>query len=258
MKQMIPCESRIEGRARHVISTGFLILLVLLWQLLSMAVAKPFLLPAPADILKSLWENRAEIFLIHLPATLQVVVIGGALSVLSGALLAVWMDQSPWLMDALYPILTVTQTIPVMCLAPVLVLMFGYTVRMRVIVVILVNFFTVTVDLADGFAATRPERAELLTTFGADRVQQFFMLRFPTALPNLFTALKISVPWSVIGAAVAEWLGAPAGLGMYSRSCMMNLDAAGLLAPLIVLTAMALIMNAVLSLGEKRLMRWRA
>ena len=248
---------RITGMRRRFISIGFLILLVVCWELLSAGIGKPYILPSPSAVLGSLWENRREIFFTHLPATFTVVAAGGILAVLLGALFAVAMDWSPWLMQALYPILTVTQTIPVMCLAPVLVLWFGYTVRMRVIVVILVNFFTVTVDLSDGFRATREDRAELLCTFGADRLQEFWLLRMPTALPNLFTALKISVPWSVIGAAVAEWLGAPAGLGMYSRSCMMNLDAAGLLAPLMVLTALALFMNGILGLIEMRLMRWK-
>ncbi len=251
-------ENRITGRKRRVISMGFMILLVLLWELLSTLIDRPFLLPSPSAVFQSLWEHREEIFLTHLPATFGVVLAGGLLAVLLGAAFAVAMDWSPWLMRALYPLLTVTQTIPVMCLAPVLVLWFGYTFRMRAVVVILVNFFTVTVDLCDGFASTRKERTELMRTFGAGRLQQFTMLRMPTALPNLFTALKISVPWSVIGAAVAEWLGAPAGLGMYSRSCMLNLDAAGLLAPLMVLTAMALGMNAVLGLAERKLMRWKA
>ena len=259
-KRQTPAASdkRLTGLRRRAVSLGTLAGLLVLWQILSILIARPFLLPSPMAVLQSLLEHREEIFLTHLPATFGVVLAGGFLAVLLGAAFAVLMDWSPWLIQALYPLLTVTQTIPVMCLAPVLVLWFGYTFRMRVVVVILVNFFTVTVDLCDGFASTRQERTELLRTFGADRLQQFTLLRMPTALPYLFTALRISVPWSVIGAAVAEWLGAPAGLGMYSRSCMLNLDAAGLLAPLLVLTALALMMNAVLGKIEARLMKWRA
>ena len=163
-------ENRITGRKRRVISIGFLILLVLIWELLSALIARPFLLPSPSAVFQSLWEHREEIFLTHLPATFGVVLAGGLLAVLLGAAFAVAMDWSPWLMRALYPLLTVTQTIPVMCLAPVLVLWFGYTFRMRAVVVILVNFFTVTVDLCDGFASTRQERTELMRTFGAAAV----------------------------------------------------------------------------------------
>lgn len=242
---------------RSYLSTGFLLGLLVLWQLLSMWIGKKFLLPSPLDVLESLWKNRAEIFLVHLPATFRVVAAGGVLSVLFGALFAVAMDWSSRLRRALYPILTVSQTIPVVCLAPVLVLWFGYTDTMRVLVVILVNFFTVTVSLCDGFASTRPARMELLQTYGATRLQAFALLRLPTALPYFFTALHVTVPWSVIGAAVAEWLGAQAGLGTYSRSCMMRLDAAGLLAPLVVLTAFALLLNALLNFLEERILTWR-
>lgn len=234
-----------------------LALLLILWQLLSLRVGRSFLLPSPVDVGTSLWKNRVEIFTVHLPATLRVVAAGGILSILLGILFAVLMDWSSWLRRALYPILTVSQTIPVMCIAPVLVLWFGYTDKMRILVVILVNFFTVTVSLCDGFAATRLPRRELLQTYGASRLQEFFLLRMPTALPYFFTALHVTVPWSVIGAAVAEWLGAPAGLGTYSRTCMMSLDAAGLLAPLVLLTALALLLNALLGWAERRILTWR-
>lgn len=243
--------------SKHLLSTGFLLSLLVLWQILSLWIGRSFLLPSPLDVAASLWKNRTDIFTVHLPATLRVVAAGGILSVLLGALFAVTMDWSSRLRRALYPILTVSQTIPVMCIAPVLVLWFGYTDMMRIIVVILVNFFTVTVSLCDGFAATSPQRMELLQTYGASRLQIFLLLRMPTALPYFFTALHITVPWSVIGAAVAEWLGAPAGLGTYSRTCMMSLDAAGLLAPLVVLTAAALLLNALLERVEAKALTWR-
>lgn len=252
---------RLPGKSlpapKHLLSTGFLLSLLVLWQVLSLWIGRSFLLPSPVDVAASLWKNRTDIFTVHLPATLRVVAAGGILSVLLGALFAVAMDWSSRLRRALYPVLTVSQTIPVMCIAPVLVLWFGYTDMMRIVVVILVNFFTVTVSLCDGFASTSPQRMELLQTYGADRLQTFLLLRMPTALPCFFTALHVTVPWSVIGAAVAEWLGAPAGLGTCSRTCMMNLDAAGLLAPLVVLTAAALALNALLGWIEAKVLAWR-
>lgn len=237
---------------RRAIGIAFLVFLLILWQILSVLVGKSFLLPGPGAVFESLWENRSEIFLVHLPATMQVVAVGGILSIVIGFALAVFMDLDRRIERAVYPVLTFTQTIPVMCIAPVFVLWFGYSVTMRVVVVILVNFFTVAVNVFDGFQATQKNRSELLQTFGADRIQSFFLLRLPTAMPNFFTALKILIPWSVVGAAVSEWLGAPSGLGCYSRSCMMNLDAAGLLAPLVLLSAVALLLTAAVRAAEKR------
>lgn len=246
-----------DGRKTSMIGHSFGLLLIIVWQAAAFLIGKAFILPGPLDVLDSLWKNRAELFLVHFPATMQVVLLGSFFSVVLGLFFAILMDLDERIERALYPILTVTQTIPVMCIAPVFVLWFGYTVKMRVIVVVLVNFFAVTVNVFDGFRAAGKQKAELLTVFGASRREQFFYLRFPTALPYFFTALRIAVPWSVIGAAVAEWLGAPSGLGTASRTCMMSFDAAGLLAPLVILTVTALLMNAVLVRLEKKYIFWR-
>lgn len=248
-------ERELHPTLRTMLGIGFGLFLLLLWQLIAAVIQKSYILPSPMAVLEHIAEHKTELFTVHLPATMQVVAIGCILSVVLGFLLAVIMDWSPAIERALYPVLTATQTIPVMCIAPVFVLWFGYTVKMRVIVVVLVNFFSVTVNVFDGFRSTSIGRTELLSTYGAGRLQQFLLLRIPTALPNFFTSLRIAVPWAVVGAAVAEWLGAQNGLGTYSRSCMMNLDAAGLLAPLLILTVTALLLNGVLGLLERRVVR---
>ena len=236
----------------------FIVILIVLWQVIAMAVNKSYMLPQPIDVLAHIWENRVEIFTVHLPATMQVVGLGLLFSVIAGFVFALLMDCDARIEKAVYPLLTASQTIPTMCIAPVLVLWLGYSVQMRVFVVVLVNFFSVAVNVFDGLKSTNQGMTELMETYGADRWQRFFLLRLPTAMPDFFTALKIAVPWSMVGAAVAEWLGAPAGLGMYSRNCVTELDAAGLLAPLIVLTVIALILNGVLSVIEKKVFSWKA
>ncbi len=242
--------------ARRAYGIGFGIFLIVLWAALAALVDNSFVLPGPMAVVTTLWENRVEIFTVHLPATMEVVLYGGLLSIVIGAVFAIFMDAFPIVERAVYPILTVTQTIPVMCVAPVFVLWLGYSVQMRVLVVVLVNFFPVTVNLFDGLHATREDRMELMTSYGASKWQKFVMLRFPSALPAFFSALHVAIPWAVVGAAVAEWLGAQNGLGTYSKACMMRLDAAGLLAPLFVLTAVALLLNGILTLIERRVIRW--
>lgn len=242
---------------RKALGIMFGVFLLVLWQLIAVEIGKSFILPKPVDVIHHIIKHKKELFTVHMPATMRVVAIGCFFSVLLGFLLAMAMDWDHRLEKALYPVLTVTQTIPTMCIAPVFVLWFGYTVKMRVVVVILVNFFSVTVNVFDGFKATSQQRMELMKTYGATKMQQFLMLRLMRALPNFFTSLRIAVPWSVVGAAVAEWLGAQDGLGTYSRSCMLNLDAAGLLAPLLILTAIALILNGILVLIEKKVITWK-
>lgn len=242
---------------RRVLGIAFGLFLLLMWHVIASAIGKSFILPKPADVISHIIKHKTELFTVHLPATMRVVAIGCICSVTLGFLLAMAMDWDHRLEKALYPVLTVTQTIPTMCIAPVFVLWFGYTIKMRVVVVILVNFFSVTVNVFDGFKATSQGRMELMKTYGATRMQQFLMLRVMRALPNFFTSLRIAVPWSVVGAAVAEWLGAQDGLGTYSRSCMLNLDAAGLLAPLLILTVIALVLNGILGLIEKKIITWK-
>jgi putative hydroxymethylpyrimidine transport system permease protein len=244
-------------KKKRAIGVLFLVFLIVLWQIISLIIGKSYLLPGPVDVVENIWENRIEIFTVHLPATLQVVISGGIISVVLGFFLAMIMDMDSRVEKALYPVLTATQTIPVMCIAPVFVLWFGYTVTMRIIVVVLLNFFSVAVNVFDGLKSTNTGRTELMLTYGASRLQRFFLLRLPTALPYLFTALKVVVPWSFVGAAVSEWLGAPSGLGIYSRNCMAQFDAAGLLAPLAVLTVLALILNGVIYLAEKKIITWK-
>ena len=244
-------------KKKKLIGIIFGFALLAFWQLLAMYIGKKYILPSPVDVVNSIIENRIELFTVHLPATMIVVAIGCVFSLLIGFALALFMDFDKRIEKAIYPLLTITQTIPVICIAPIFVLWFGYSTTMRVIVVILVNFFSVAINVFDGFKSTNKEHMELLETFGAGRMQKFFYLRTPTALPNFFTSLKVCIPWSVIGAAVAEWLGAPSGLGTFSRSCMMNLNAAGLLAPIVILTAIALILNNIVKIFEKKIVTWK-
>lgn len=241
----------LTSRQKKLWSIGFILFLIILWQVISMIIGKAYILPGPLKVIESLWKNKKEIFIVHLPATLEVMAIGCGCSLVLGTLLAVVMDMHRIVERAVYPVLTFTQTVPVVCIAPVFVLWFGYSVGMRVVVVVLLTFFPVTVNLFDGFRSTRPERTELLKTYGAGKWQQMRLLRWPSALPNLFTALHVAVPWSAVGAAIAEWLGAPKGLGTFSRSCMSSLDAAGLLAPLLLLTVIALLLNLILNVLER-------
>lgn len=243
---------------RKLYGLGFGAFLILLWQLLAVKINASYILPSPLQVWKTLRENFGLIMTTHFPMTMEVVLIGSSIALVLGIALAVLMDLDERVENAVYPVLTVSQTIPVLCIAPIFVLWFGYTTTTRVIVVVLLTFFSITVNVFDGFKATKQEMTELMTTYGASRMQQFMKLRLPTALPYFFTALKISIPWAVVGAAIAEWLGSPGGLGNYSRKMMMDLNAAGLIAPLLVISAVALLINGVIRLIERIVVTWRS
>ncbi len=230
---------------------------LMIWQGLAMRMNKAYILPSPVQILRRLWELREPLFRAHLPATMQVVGIGLLISLVLGMALAILMDQSPAAEQALYPLIIASQTIPTTALAPLFVMWFGYTVWSKVLVTVLMTFFPVAITVFDGFRAVPPEMKELLRTYGATEVQIFRKLKLPAVLPYFFSALKMAVPLSVIGAAIGEWLGAQSGLGYFSKRMMTQLDGAGVFAPILLLSVSAELLVIVVGLLEKYFLRWR-
>ena len=174
-----------------------------------------------------------------------------------GVGLAVLMDASETARKALYPLIIASQTIPTTALAPLFVLWFGYTIWSKVLVTVLITFFPITITVFDGFRSVKTEMEELLFTFGADKRQIFLKLKIPATLPYFFSAIKMAVPLSIIGAAIGEWLGAQSGLGYFSRRMMTQLDGAGVFAPILLLSVVAMAATWVVSLLEKRMIFWR-
>ena len=230
---------------------------LMIWQGSAMRMNKAYILPSPMQILRRLWELREPLYKAHLPATMQVVGIGLLISLVLGMALAVLMDQSPAAEQALYPLIIASQTIPTTALAPLFVMWFGYTVWSKVLVTVLMTFFPVAITVFDGFRAVPPEMKELLRTYGATEAQIFRKLKLPAVLPYFFSALKMAVPLSVIGAAIGEWLGAQSGLGYFSKRMMTQLDGAGVFAPILLLSVSAELLVIVVGLLEKYFLRWR-
>jgi putative hydroxymethylpyrimidine transport system permease protein len=231
--------------------------LLLIWQAAAMKLDAAYILPSPTRIIKRLWELRVPLFTAHLPATLSVTAMGLAISIVLGLGLAIWMDASPLAERALYPLIIATQTIPTTALAPLFVLWFGYTIWSKVLVCVLMTFFPITITVYDGFRSVKTEMSELLLTFGASKRDIFLRLKLPASLPYFFSAIKMAVPLSLIGAAIGEWLGAQSGLGYFSRRMMTQLDGAGVFAPIVLLSLLAMVAVAVVTLVEKKVVRWR-
>ena len=235
----------------------FLFVLLLLWQLGAMEVNAAYILPTPIQILQRLWELRVPLFTVHLPATMLVTGVGLLISLVLGLGLAVAMDWSPLLQKCLYPVVVASQTIPTTAIAPLFVLWFGYGIWSKVLVTVLITFFPITITVYDGLRAAKTEMAELLMTYGATRRDIFLKIKVPCALPYFFSAIKMAVPMSVIGAAIGEWLGAQSGLGYFSRRMMTQLDGAGVFAPIVLLSAAAMLAVAVVGLIERKVVKWR-
>ena len=247
-----------KNRAKANLPAAILMLcLLMIWQGAAMGVDAAYILPSPVQVVQKLWELRVPLFTAHLPATMEVVGVGLVISIVLGLGLAILMDVSPVAEKALYPIVIASQTIPTTALAPLFVLWFGYSLWSKVLVTVLITFFPITITVYDGLRAAKTEMAELLLTYGATKRDIFWKIKVPCALPYFFSAIKMAVPMSVIGAAIGEWLGAQSGLGYFSRRMMTQLDGAGVFAPIVLLSAAAMLAVAVVGLIERKAVKWR-
>lgn len=241
----------------NMTALAFLFFLLIVWQLGAMKVDAAYILPTPVQIMQRLWELREVLFTVHLPATMQVTFIGLAISLVFGLGLAVLMDVSPFWQKALYPVVIASQTIPTTAIAPLFVLWFGYGIWSKVLVTVLMTFFPITITVYDGLRSAKVEMSELLLTYGAWKKDIFLKIKVPCALPYFFSAIKMAIPMSIIGAAIGEWLGAQSGLGYFSRRMMTQLDGAGVFAPIVLLSVIAMLLVGLASLLEKKVVRWR-
>ncbi|MEU5407323.1 ABC transporter permease [Nocardia asteroides] len=189
--------------------------LVVIWQVyVTSSGVRPQVLPSPLRVVQQGWAHRAEIGT-HAAATLQVTLVGFAVSLVLAWTLAVIVDFSPWLRRALVPLFVASQTVPIVAIAPLMIIWFGFGLLPKVLVVALVTFFPMAVGLIEGFAAADRDAGALLRSMGASRLQEFRYVRLPSALPRFFTALRIGITYAVVGAVFAEYVGASVGLGIY-------------------------------------------
>lgn len=189
--------------------------LVAVWQIyVSTSDVRPQVLPSPLRVIEQGWARRDEIAT-HAAATLQVTLVGFAVSLSAAWLLAVIVDFSPWLRRALVPLFVASQTVPIVAIAPLMIIWFGFGLLPKILVVALVTFFPMAIGLIEGFAAADRDAGALLRSMGASRVQEFRYVRLPSAVPRFFTSLRIAITYAVVGAVFAEYVGASVGLGIY-------------------------------------------
>jgi len=176
----------------------------------------PIVLPAPSRIVEQLWAFRGDAVRHAIP-TLAETALGLAISIVVSAAAAVAMDRFEVVRRSLQPLLVASQTVPVVAIAPLLVLWFGFGLAPKILIVVLVTFFPMTVALLDGFAVATLDATDLLRSFGAGRWLIFRKLRWPAALPSFFTGLRIAATYGVIGAVFGEYVGAYEGLGIWMQ-----------------------------------------
>ncbi|MDR2807906.1 MAG: ABC transporter permease [Spirochaetaceae bacterium] len=196
-------------------SYAFLLLLLMVWQVVSVLHLIPgYMLPSPIMVMSALLGDF-PLLLKHLWQTITEALIGLGLAVVSAFALAIVMDAKALVKSAVLPVLLLTQTVPTIALAPLLVLWLGYGLTPKIVLVFLSCFFPMAISILGGFESLDPDMIRLFQTMGASRIHLYRYLKIPSAMPAFFSGLKIAASYSIIGAVVAEWLGGNSGLGVY-------------------------------------------
>lgn len=236
-------------------AAGLTLALVGLWELLAHVLdVQPWLLPAPSAIAEELVDSFS-LHMEHARITLQEIAIGFALAALLGSALAAAISWSRIIERSLYPIVIASQTIPIITLAPLLLVWVGPEMTSKVIVVVLISFFPVVVSLVDGLRSADVEMANMMRTLGASRMQLLVKLRLPAALPYLFSGLKVAAVTSVIGAVVGEWVGGRGGLGWLMKVSGPQFRTDRVFAAIFVLSVAAVLLFALVVVSERWALR---
>jgi len=220
-----------------------------------LAGVSPVVLPGPVRIVEALWTYRGDAMRHALPTILETV-LGYALAVVLAIAAAAAMDRARVVRRAVEPLLVTSQTIPVVALAPLFLLWFGFGLAPKVLVVVLVTFFPIAVALLDGFRSASPEAEALMRSYGASDGAAFRKLRWPAALPSFFIGLRISVVYAVIGAVFGEYVGAREGLGIWMQLSQNAFRTDLVFAAIVVTSALSLFLYWVVGVARRIAIPW--
>ncbi|MBR8741627.1 ABC transporter permease [Nocardiopsis sp. MG754419] len=249
---------RLSDLPGWLLSSTTVLILLIVWEVTVRTLdVSEILFPAPTRIVQALIEGFGQgPFLRHTWVTLQEIIYGFGIAVVSGLLVAVWVSSSRLAEKIVLPIVVVLQTVPKVALAPLFLVWFGFGMESKILTTALIAFFPILVNATLGFNSTSSDQVNMMRSFGATRLQVLTRLRLPTAVPSIIAGLDVAVVLSVIGAIVAEFVGSQAGLGYLIIASNTSLDVATMFAALVVLSTIGLVLHYAVVLGGRRLAFW--
>jgi ABC-type nitrate/sulfonate/bicarbonate transport system permease component len=231
-------------------------LFLLAWQAAALLVGAAYILPGPLAVLSALSGNM-PLLLRHSAYTLQAALCGLAISVLFAAALSALLTLSSRLKNMLYPLLLASQMVPLIVLAPLFVIWFGFGLLPKVLAVILVCFFPIVISMLSGLMAADAETVAFYRSLGMNDWQLFRLVRWPLALPYFFGGLRIAVTYSVMGAVIGEWLGAAGGLGLLLTRSKNTYNLPLTFAVIIMIIFWSALLFGLSKLAEYKALSWR-
>lgn len=240
----------------NIIKYYILIIVLVIWQFLSyFKIVPKFLLPSPFDVINAFIKDFSLIFK-HTRYTLIEAFIGLSIGVLLAFILSIIMDRYEFINKTTLPVLIITQTIPTVAIAPLLVLWLGYGMSSKILLVVLTTFFPITVSLLDGYRSVEKDNLILLKSMGANKLQEYIHVKLPSSIPYFFAGFKISVSYSIIGAVVAEWLGGFYGLGVYMTRVRKAYSFDKMFAIIFFISILSLLLITIVNKLEKKIIIW--
>lgn len=232
--------------------------IVAVWQAAVTVLRVPiWLLPAPTQIAAELIAQRGTLAA-HSVRTLYEALLGLGIAFALGVLLGLLIERVPWLRRALYPLLVVSQTVPLIVLAPLLVIWFGYGLTPKILVVVLACFFPVAVNTVTGLESADPDLIQLFRSMGASRLQTFAMVQWPSAVPSILSGLRVAAGYSVMAAVVGEWMGSDSGLGVYIVRSAHSFLTGRVFAGIALVSLYSVCLFWAIERVERYIVRWRA
>lgn len=248
---------RKKKMTRWFFSLWLSLLIIILWQFISsIGVLPAYMLPSPLQVITALIEEFPILFQ-NAFTTVSEAILGLALGVLVGSSLAILMDYSFFWKKSLMPLLFVTQTIPAIALAPLLVLWFGYGMLPKILLIFLTCFFPMAIGLLGGLQRTDMDIIRLMESMGATKKQIYRYVKLPGALPEFFSSLKISASYSLVGAVVAEWLGGNSGLGVYMTRVRKSYSFDKMFAVIVLISLLSILFVKLVEWASHKAMPWK-
>lgn len=214
-----------------------------------------YMLPSPIDVVKAFADNFS-IMMKQEAVTLQETLYGLLIGIAIAFVIASLMDRFTIINKALYPVLVVTQTIPTIAIAPLLVLWMGFGMAPKITLVVITTFFPIAIGLLNGFQSVDEDAINLMRSMGARRLQIFRIIKLPNATASFFSGLRISAAYAVVGAVVSEWLGGFEGLGVYMTRVKKAYAFDKMFAVIVFISAISLVLMGIVVLLEKISMPW--
>jgi ABC-type nitrate/sulfonate/bicarbonate transport system permease component len=248
---------KLENIRDKTIPILFIIFIIILWQsIVDQGVIARYILPSPWDVIKVCITILPDITE-HIYTTLQEAITGLLIAVVLSIILAVLMDNFVMLQKALQPLLVISQTIPIMVLAPLFAMWFGFGVLPKVMVVILVCFFPIAISLLEGLSSLDQDLLNLMKSMKANRWQIFYLAKFPASLGSFFSGLKIAATYSIIGAVIGEWMGGKSGLGVYMTRVRQSFALDKVFATILIIVLLSMMLFKVIELIQFLVMPWK-